>query len=119
MMLAARVDEWGGGLLHVENIRWQQGEWPPSLMLVECCGCRCQTGVGGQRGGAVRPRCLNGEQMGQTATPRSVCCVTHTQQVAWYLQVHPDFVFWGGGGELLHIDMLAHNKSGIAYQDRN
>jgi hypothetical protein len=22
-------------------------------------------------------------------------------------------------GELLHVDMFAHNKSGIAYQDRN
>jgi hypothetical protein len=25
--------------------------------------------------------------------------------------------FWGGGG-LLHVDMFAHNKSGIAYQNR-
>jgi hypothetical protein len=26
--------------------------------------------------------------------------------------------FWGGGG-LLHVDMFAHNKSGIAYRDGN
>jgi hypothetical protein len=25
----------------------------------------------------------------------------------------------GGGGVVLHVDMFAHNKSGIAYQDRN
>jgi hypothetical protein len=24
-----------------------------------------------------------------------------------------------GGGELLHVDMFAHNKSGIAYRDGN
>jgi hypothetical protein len=25
----------------------------------------------------------------------------------------------GGGGGLLHVDMFAHNKSGIAYRDKN
>jgi hypothetical protein len=26
--------------------------------------------------------------------------------------------YWGGGG-LLHVEMFAHNKSGIAYRDGN
>jgi hypothetical protein len=37
------------------------------------------------------------------------------QRVCMHVHVH----FWWGGGGLLHVDMFAHNKSGITYRDGN
>jgi UDP-N-acetylglucosamine transferase subunit ALG13 len=40
------------------------------------------------------------------------------QRIQTYVHT-PTLVISIGGGGLLHVDMFAHNKSGIAYHDRN
>jgi hypothetical protein len=68
---------------------------PPTTNLM--CGYR-----GGRGGGNPSPRSSSRSRAGRA-----------------YCSYLPYKHIWGGGEGLLHVDMFAHNKSGIAYRDGN